>query len=54
MELALFFVILNTVLYILIGFGIYNYFKKKKNEKNSCCKDIMCLCSLKLNKTSSD
>ncbi len=33
MELALFFVILNTVLYILIGFGIYNYFKKKKNEK---------------------
>ena len=35
MELALFFVILNTVLYILIGFGIYNYFKNKKKEKKN-------------------
>ena len=35
MELALFFVILNTVLYILIGFGIYKYFKNKKNEKKN-------------------
>ena len=34
MELTLFFVILNTVLYILIGFGIYNYFLNCNSKLN--------------------
>lgn len=33
MELSLFFVILNTALYILIGFNIYIFVKDRKKKK---------------------